>query len=706
MSILNFTGFETGDTSEFAAVGVGASIQSTTKKNGTYALRCNPSAASTHWARITGTSSTGKAAGFAIAPGSTAYCGFWFRIDSGSSNQIIASWRTSTDAEVLSLYFTGGGLDLGYAGAPVGGTQSISYNTWYFVEWLCAPNSTSQFRINGGGYSSYFGTPNLTIDRLQLGHSASSTFDCYYDDLYINNTGHLGGAQVTVAVPTGNSATNTAWSASAGNKWACVDELPPSAADYIESLTTAGDRRYSATHASAATLGVTGAIKAVKSVAIFWEPTSTTTLGAIGIRSGSTNFELTPVDIGTTAEVTMFRLDDTDPNTGAAWTTTNLDAAEPLVRRSTSDTSNIRVKWMGLMILTSPVEHAAKFNVSGTATVAAAATVSPAGATHTAAIALTANGLIASLAAIARSAASALPASATLALVGTATYKGTVAITGAASLAPLGTATWQGVTALTGTGSLSPLGVGVFVGQAALPSAATLAPTGTSVAATAAVALTATGALSPTGLLTAAGRAALAGSATIAPVSTRETFATAAFTATGAFAGVAFVTLKGATALAGSAALSPLAALNRKGAAALAGAATLAPLGRRDVALAAALAGTGALSPAPITESLSFAQLDGTALLALAAVKETVAQATLSGSAMLSALAIIKMLKRVRLDGGYAVATRMDGSSVTALRRAGGYVVAPRSPGGSVTNPRSSGGTVTRHGTMTSGYTS
>lgn len=355
MAVLNFTGFETGDTSELAAVGAAASVQSTTKKNGTYALRLNPSAGTTSWARIQGVGSTGKAAGF----GRTAatYYGFWFRYASATgSPQTVASVRDAADAEVFTLFLSGNQIDLSLGGTPVGGGFTLSANTWYFIELEATSNGLVKLRHDGSGFSSLTPCANLTQDRLVLGSSASSTFDFYYDDVYIDDAAWLGGAQVLVAVPTGDSATNTAWSASTGNKWACVDELPPSATDYIEALTTAGDRRYSATHASATTLGVFGGIRGVKSMAIFWEPTSTTTLGVIGIRSGATNFELTAVDIGTTAEVTMARVDATDPNTSASWTRANFDAAEPLVRRSTSDTSNIRVKWMGLMVLsTGPV---------------------------------------------------------------------------------------------------------------------------------------------------------------------------------------------------------------------------------------------------------------------------------------------------------------------------------------------------------------
>jgi len=277
---------------------------------------------------------------------------------SGGSKPNLFSAGNGGGAHAVQLLIDSSRLPQIYTttGGTVGST-ALSLDTWYRVYLKAVQSGTCQIDIYApDGTTVYSATATGAVQApsyLSLGgaaNSASNAFDAYFDDVVIDDAADPGPCEVLVAVPTGNSATNTAWSASTGNKWACVDEIPPSATDYIESLTTAGDRRYSATHASAATLGVTRPIVAVKSMAIFWEPTSTTTLGAIGIRSGTTNYEKSTVDIGTTAEVTMARVDGTDPNTSAAWTTSAFDSAEPEVLRSTSDTSNIRVKFMALMV--------------------------------------------------------------------------------------------------------------------------------------------------------------------------------------------------------------------------------------------------------------------------------------------------------------------------------------------------------------------
>lgn len=363
MAILNFTGFETGDNAEAAVTSGTFSVQSTTKRTGGYALRVNPASGVAAYYGLRKVGANGKSAVLGIASG-TVYATFYVYNDGAAngSNCLCTFAAAAGSTYAAALIYNAATGKLQFGGSSSGQTNGTMYgNVWYRVDMAVTVNgatSCSIYTDAGVFIETVTGTAfNVTIDTLYIGASiapGAAGQNFYFDDVAISDSAVPGDCAIKVAVPTGDSATNTAWSASAGNKWACVDELPPSATDYIESLTTAGDRRYSATHASCATLSINGPIKAAKVVGVLWEPTSTTTLGAIGIRSGSTNFELSNVDIGTTAEVTLARVDSTDPNTSAAWTISAVDAAEPLVKRSTSDTSNIRCKWLGLMVLSGP----------------------------------------------------------------------------------------------------------------------------------------------------------------------------------------------------------------------------------------------------------------------------------------------------------------------------------------------------------------
>lgn len=391
MALLNFTGFETGDGAECAALSGAASVQSGIVRTGTYAMRVNRASGTTKgYAQIGQYGSNGKPT---TLPTSWA-ASFYFYVNAFPSNNAQVLFSADSIPQHSGTAFA----HIGTSGAVTGfvnGTGSsytVSIQTWYRMDIVVVQSGATTIQLYDVAGSLLATIGNGTADATnpqylflgEVGGIAASSYDVVFDDVAIDDSAAPGKCEVKVAVPTGNSATNTAWSASTGNKWACVDELPPSATDYIESLTTAGDRRYSATHASCATLGVVGSILGVKAMAVLWEPTSTTTLGAIGIRSGSTNFEKSNVDIGTTAEVTMARVDGTDPNTSSAWTTSGVDAAEPLVKRSTSDTSNIRCKWLGLMILSRGLMTA---SVSGNQPAASGAladiTIIPSGVTVT-----------------------------------------------------------------------------------------------------------------------------------------------------------------------------------------------------------------------------------------------------------------------------------------------------------------------------------
>ena len=380
MALLNFTGFETGDSAECAALSGAASVQSGIVRTGTYAMRVNRASGTTKgYAQIGRYGSDGKPT---TLPTSWA-ASFYFYINafpSGSAQVIFSADSIPQFGGTAFAHIGASGAVTGYVNGT-GFSYTVSLQTWYRMDVAVAQSGYTAIQIYdvAGSLLATIGSGTADATNPQylflgeVGGVAASSYDVVFDDVAIDDSAAPGKCEVKVAVPTGNSATNTAWSASAGNKWACLDELPPSATDYIQSGTTAGDRRYSATHASCATLGVAGAINGTKVVAVMWEPTSTTTLGAVGIRSGSTNFELSNVDIGTTAEVTMCRVDATDPNTSAAWTTSGVDAAEPLVKRSTSDTSNIRCKWLGLMILSVGPISTTISGVTATATAAAGA---------------------------------------------------------------------------------------------------------------------------------------------------------------------------------------------------------------------------------------------------------------------------------------------------------------------------------------------
>lgn len=369
-TVVAFTGFRTGDSREchtFSASGSSThSIQnSIIRRPGTYAYRINAVGTDFVAAGIQQHSATGV---FENGSHAAIYGSIYIYINSAPSGNAVrlVSLQTTGGNNVGILKLTSGRqlqLFNKNASAQIGSNSSaIALNTWVRVDVGCVPGAANTSVVTARLNGTVFATDSAQdADSAMRGlmlfgalDGSGSSCDIIFSDPLVDNAAFFADDYgVEVAVPTGDSASLTHWTASTGNKWSCLDEIPPSETDYISSSTTAGDRRYGATHATAAALGISGAIYSVKVVAIMREASSTTTLGAIGLRSGGNNYETTNVDIGTTSLVTMAALHNVDPATSAAWTASGFNAAEPLVKRSTSDTSDIRCAWLGLMVLVS-----------------------------------------------------------------------------------------------------------------------------------------------------------------------------------------------------------------------------------------------------------------------------------------------------------------------------------------------------------------
>lgn len=366
MALLNLVGAETGDVSEVAVGGGTRSASSAWARSGAYSLRWNPTVDSAS-NFINKHGADGK---FAVLGETAVWATFYLYLTAlpGAGGEIrIYLGGIGSPAATLTIDSAGA---LKIVGTSTSGTvATLATATEYRIDFRAATSGTCGVAVNKGAETTVTGNAN-NIDYLAFTDAAGAqTYDAHVDDIWIDDAAFpVDDYGIAIAVPTGNSATNTGWTASAGDKFACIDEIPPTNTEEITSGTGAGDQRYSATHATAATLGINGSILGVKVVARMSEVSSTTTLGRIGIRSGSSNFETTDVDIGNTSDVTMAKVYESDPNTSAAWTESGFNAAEPLVVRSTSDTSDIACSALYLMVLVAitPVLVPSPFSVEWT----------------------------------------------------------------------------------------------------------------------------------------------------------------------------------------------------------------------------------------------------------------------------------------------------------------------------------------------------
>jgi hypothetical protein len=329
---VNMSGFEDGGTlDQFQQVGT-VSVQSSVSRSGSYALKVNPTAASGYITyRAYGTN--GKDSGPSIT---NSYITFYFREDTlpAARGQICRASDTGFALKGMLKVNSSGQLELYNSASTLKATASGAFSsaTWYRIDWLVP--TTSSGTSTASIYSSA-GTlvETLTANGANWGTTAAGSFDLgdistntevfYFDDWSWRDDLFAGAGAILPMIPTGDSASNTGFTASAGNKWAAIDDIPSNAdTDYITSSTSGA--------AYTATLSMTniaGTINGVKAMMIVRDEGGSSAL-KLRIRSGGTNSDnATDADPGA-SYAALCRVLTTDPTDSGAWTTGKLAALE------------------------------------------------------------------------------------------------------------------------------------------------------------------------------------------------------------------------------------------------------------------------------------------------------------------------------------------------------------------------------------------
>lgn len=336
MARLNICGFQTGDFSECSASSGTVSVQSTTKRTGTYALRSNPSAAGFGYAQIGGLTATGTSTNAAISA-ATLWGRFYFRIAAlpASNNiEIVSVLPSGGGAQKATLYVTPAGrlrlVDAGGTGTT-GSGFIMPTGTWVRLELKVGTGASgAAWEIKADGAVEISGTGNLGATNggsLGLGDlvaNAPEATDRYYADVSLDNAAYPGAGQVNILKPNATG-TTSAWTNGAGTSPTNVAEVPhDSDTGYITSSTNGNVTTVNLD--SSATGGVSGTIAATKVVGIVRDEGGASSM-SIRAKSGATNSDTTAVDPGSTYTA-LAEILATDPNTSAAWTTGGLDALE------------------------------------------------------------------------------------------------------------------------------------------------------------------------------------------------------------------------------------------------------------------------------------------------------------------------------------------------------------------------------------------
>jgi len=173
-------------------------------------------------------------------------------------------------------------------------------------------NLTSQDTKNGSDY----------IRKFQLNH-IYGTDPSYWDDLYVDDAQFHGDCRIRTFVPDSISSANNDFTASAGNKDECVDEvLSNEDTDYITSDTLNHKQTFGITTGS---LGTVIGIQVKQHCRL--DEAGSRKITAL-CRSNSTNYSGTETDFITADWHFEIEIWDTDPDDSNVWTQTKLEAAE------------------------------------------------------------------------------------------------------------------------------------------------------------------------------------------------------------------------------------------------------------------------------------------------------------------------------------------------------------------------------------------
>lgn len=355
MGTIGLCGFETGDTLEFQGVSGTASVQSTTKRTGAYALQINPTTTGVGSAIIAGFDTTGAQTNWDAA---TVYHRFYFRAGTlPASSEEIAQIRDTADTLKMSVRVSSAGKLSTYKNDGTTqiaeGTKVLVTGTWYKIGVSVGTGTSASYlleidgvtEISGTVTSSGLGTVNCGF--LYLGKVVNrngGTVNFYYDDVLVSDTSMPPAGGIVTLYPNADGNANL-WDATTGTPKANqVKEVPIDAVTYLTSPSSFidGDAQTLGLD-SCATAGITGQINSIKSVQALRRDGASNGACRLRIRIGSTDHD-TPSNVATgNGYLVRGFIYTVNPDTGVAFTLADLDGTEVGVLTKSANRSRISV---------------------------------------------------------------------------------------------------------------------------------------------------------------------------------------------------------------------------------------------------------------------------------------------------------------------------------------------------------------------------
>jgi hypothetical protein len=345
------------------STGTGAkAISTAVKRGGAASLRVNPT--TDYWFmshQFRASSTTKVYLRFALLIGTLP----------GSDISIVGLSDTATGNTIAQMKLTTTGtLQLGFyngsfnnVGSP---STALTTNLWYLIEISAddsVANNTITARLEGVEFANGNGNNLGNTSFLQLGSIFSTaTYDLNFDDIAINDgagsfqTSFPGNGKI-VHLNTTGAGDNTSWAASAGNAWDCIDEVPPSDADYVQTSTVNAISDYTVGAitedanivVNVVSVGTRQANDTASGTSAFQTRIKKVTAGTVSA-SGDIIPNTTSYQTHVTAAPHVYQLTTYQDPDSAAWTKATLNTMQIGVKETVDSVRNLRVSKLWAMV--------------------------------------------------------------------------------------------------------------------------------------------------------------------------------------------------------------------------------------------------------------------------------------------------------------------------------------------------------------------
>jgi hypothetical protein len=332
-AVVNFIGFETAEDLTANPIEREASsgtltIHAVAKRTGNYGLQVNPSTTATGYLSLGTYSATGNQGTFNVA---TLYCRFYMLADQTPPSGHEECFRVSpaTTGTKISVHVNSGGfLSLwDSAGSQLGSDGETALGGgWRLIELKCGTGASADYELKIDGAVELSGTGNLgtsNAGKVFIGkgvNTSSQQMNMFYDDVSLDDAAYPGAGGCQIMQPDGNG-NYTAWTGT----YADADEIPVDDDATYWTSSSSGDAETAALE-SYTTAGISGTVRAVKSVAVIRDEGGSSAI-QVRLRSGTTDNDTTNNDPGSTYRGRC-KVYTTDPADSGAWSLADLNSLE------------------------------------------------------------------------------------------------------------------------------------------------------------------------------------------------------------------------------------------------------------------------------------------------------------------------------------------------------------------------------------------